>query len=109
MRNDQRQEETRLYLTLSVPFSLFDNSAWLSAGISTARSRYQQSNVTVSGSALESQRLTWTLSGANQQGGQNTASANLAWRSRFSTLGGSYSESGAYRQAGLSARGRLKA
>ncbi|MTH47820.1 fimbria/pilus outer membrane usher protein [Intestinirhabdus alba] len=109
VRNDQRQEETRLYLTLSVPFSLFDNSAWLSAGISTTRSRYQQSNVTLSGSALESQRLTWTLSGANQQGGQNTASANLAWRSRFSTLSGSYSESGDYRQAGLSARGSVVA
>jgi outer membrane usher protein len=109
IRNTDREVETRYYLSLSVPLSLFDNPAWLSAGMSSTGSHYQQSNVTLSGNALDSNRLSYALSGSNQQGGQNMASANVAYRSTFSTLGGSFSESRDYQQAGLSARGSLVA
>lgn len=109
VRNSDREEETRFYASLSVPFSMFDNRAWVTAGMSANGSKYQQSNISLSGNALESNRLSYTLSGSNQKGGENMASANLSMRTAFSTLGGSFSESSDYRQAGLSSRGSLVA
>lgn len=105
VRNSSYNEETRFYASLSLPFTLFDNSAWLTTSLSTTEADYEQSNVSLSGTALASNRLNYSLSGSNQRGGDNMASANVAYRSRFSTLGGSYSEGSDYRQAGLSARG----
>ena len=59
----------------------------------------------MSGNALASNRLSYTLSGSNARGGNNTASVNTAYRANFATLGGSYSESSDYRQMGLNGRG----
>lgn len=107
VRNNNQEEETRYYLSFSVPFAIFDKDTWISAGTSSTGSHYQQSSITLSGNALESNRLSYSLSGTNQSGGQNMAGTNVAYRSDFATLGGSYSESGDYRQAGLSARGSM--
>lgn len=63
----------------------------------------------MSGNALESNRLSYTFSGSNARGGNNSASVNTAYRSSFATLGGSYSESSDYRQTGLNGRGSLVA
>jgi outer membrane usher protein len=109
VKNSQREEETRFYLSLSVPLSIFDNSAYLSAGLSATGSHYQQSTVSLSGNALESNRLSYALAGSNQTGGNSMASANAAYRTQASTLGASYSESSDYRQTGLSGRGSLVA
>lgn len=89
--------------------NLFDNNVWISTGLTATDSHYQQSTVSLSGTALEANRLSYSLSGSNQQGGQNMASANLAYRSNISTVGSSISESNDYRQIGLSARGSLVA
>ena len=105
VRNSQREEETRYYLSFSLPLSVFDNNAYLSTGLSATDSHYQQSTVSLSGNALESNRLSYSLSGSNRSGGDNMASVNAAYRTRVSTLGASYSEGNDYRQSGLSARG----
>lgn len=102
-------EETRFYISLSLPFSVFDNNAWISTSIVNTNSHYEQSSISLSGNALESNRLSYTLGGSNQRDGSNMANASMAYRSDFSTLGASYSESSDYRQTGLSSRGSLVA
>lgn len=109
VRDGKGKEENRYYLTFSLPMNLFDNNVWISTGLTATDSHYQQSTVSLSGTALEANRLSYSLSGSNQQGGQNMASANLAYRSNISTVGSSISESNDYRQIGLSARGSLVA
>ena len=101
--------DTRFYLSLSIPLKIFDHSAWLTAGISANDARYQQANMTLSGNAMDANRLSYSLSGSNQRQGQNMASASVSYRANASTLGGSWSESRDYRQGGLSARGSLVA
>lgn len=109
VRDGKGKEENRYYLSASLPMSLFDNNVWISTGLTATDSHYQQSTVSLSGTALEANRLSYSLSGSNQQGGQNMASANLAYRSNISTVGSSISESNDYRQTGLSTRGSLVA
>lgn len=109
IRNGQREEETRYYLSLNIPFDAFDRTAYLSSSLSMTDSHYQQSQLSVSGVAGDANQLSYTLAGANQPGGVNMASANAHYRTPLSTLGGSYSEATDYRQAGLSARGSLVA
>ena len=109
VRNSDNDEETSLYASISVPFSVFDNNAWVSSSIAGTSSRYEQSNISLSGNALESNRLSYSFTGSNSNGGKNMASLNSTYRSNFSTLGASYSESGDYRQAGVSSRGSLVA
>lgn len=109
VRNTERKEETRFYLSLSVPLSVFDNNTYLSTGLSATDSHYQQSTLSVSGNAMESNRLSYALAGSNQSGGNNMASVNVAYRANVATVGGSYSESSDYRQLGASARGSLVA
>lgn len=104
-----RSQDTRLYLSLNIPLTIFDHNAWLTTGVSSNNGHYQQSNVTVSGNAMDSNRLSYSVTGTNQTGGENMASASANYRSSFSTLGGSFSESNEYHQGGLSARGSLVA
>lgn len=107
VRNANRDEETRFYLSMTVPFDIAGNRAYLNSGASFVDSRYQQSNVSVSGNALESNRLSYTVAASNQDGGNNTASVNTSYRANASTLGASYGESSDYRQTGLVARGSV--
>lgn len=109
VRNSLNGEETRLYASLSLPFSVPDNDVWISSSLSTISSRYEQSNIGLSGTALRSDRLSYSLSGSNLRRGGNMAGINTTYRSRFSTLGASYSESSDYRQAGFSSRGSIVA
>ncbi|HBO23433.1 MAG TPA: usher protein FimD [Providencia sp.] len=109
VRDGQGKEENRYYLSLSLPMSLFDNNIWVSSGFTATDSGYQQSTLSLSGTALEANRLNYAFSGSNQQNGQNMASANVTYRANISTLGASLSESNDYRQTGLSARGSLVA
>lgn len=109
VRNAKREEQTTFYLSLSVPFDIAGNTAFVSSSASATGSQYQQSNLSLSANALESNRLTYSLTGSNQQGGQNMFSASSDYRSSVSTVGASYSESRDHRQTGLSARGSIVA
>lgn len=109
VRNSDRGEETRFYVSLSLPFSMFDNNTWISSSLSANSSHHEQSNISLSGNALASNRLSYSLSGSDQRGGGNMASINTTYRANFSTLGASYSESSDYRQIGISSRGSMVA
>lgn len=106
VRNSQREEDTRYFLSFSLPMSEFDSNSYLSTSLSMANSDYQQSTVSLSGNAMESNRLNYSLSGSNRSG-DNMASVNATYRTNISTLGASYSESNDYKQSSLSARGSL--
>ncbi|NMX63117.1 fimbria/pilus outer membrane usher protein [Pseudomonas sp. WS 5079] len=107
VRNSNRDEETRFYLSMTMPFDIAGNRVYLNSGASLVDSRYQQSNISVSGNALESNRLSYTMAASNQNGGDNTASVNTSYRSNVATVGASYGESSDYRQTGLGARGSI--
>ncbi|SPZ52632.1 Heat shock protein E [Serratia quinivorans] len=109
VRNDSHEEETRYYLSINVPFDAFEHTAYLSSSLSMTDSHYQQSQLSVSGVSGDANQLSYTLSGANQSGGENMAGASANYRTSLSTLGGSYSEATDYRQVGFSARGSLVA
>ena len=109
VRNSDNREETRYYLSLSVPFNAFDHTAYLSSSVAIAGNHYQQSQLSVSGVSGDANQLSYTLSGANQPGGNHMAGINTDYRTPIATVGGSYSEATDYRQAGLSARGSLVA
>ncbi|EKZ6372266.1 fimbrial biogenesis outer membrane usher protein [Klebsiella aerogenes] len=107
VKNNDNNQETRFYVSLNLPFSLFENSAWLTTSITSTDSHYDQANISLSGNAMSSNRLSYSISGSNQHGGDSMAGINTAYRSNVSTLGASYSESADYRQGGLSARGSI--
>lgn len=108
--NDQHsREEQRYYLSISVPLDMFDNPAYLTSSIATSGSHYDNSNLGISGNSGPSSRLNYNLNVANQHKGATTGSANLSYKTPFSTLSGSYSESSDYRQAGFGATGSIVA
>ncbi|AKG68307.1 Heat shock protein E [Serratia fonticola] len=109
IRNTHHNEETRYYMSVAIPFDAFGKSAYLSSSLAMTDRRYQQSQLSISGVSGDANQLSYTLSGANQPGGNNMASVNTQYRTPLSTLGGSYSEATSYRQAGLSARGSVVA
>ncbi|HID8544199.1 TPA: fimbria/pilus outer membrane usher protein [Escherichia coli] len=108
-RNDSQREERRYYLTFSVPLELIKQPVFLNSGVTFDRDGYSDTNVGISGTAGEFNQATYSLSGSNRSGGKNAASGNLSYRTPFTTLNGSYSESGEYRQAGAGASGSLVA
>lgn len=108
-RNFDDKNETRFYLNVSVPISVFGKSASLSSGIYATDSRYQQATVSLSGTAGKDDLVNYTLTGSNQNGGSNLAGANLTYRNPYSTLSGSFSEGNDYRQAGAGAKGTIVA
>lgn len=109
VRNNQRKEEMRYYLSFNFPLTFFENRNYLSSNIQFNDSAYQQSSISLSGSALEDARLSYSISGTNSKGGNNMASVNANYRASMATVGASYSESSDFRQTGLSARGSVLA
>ncbi|MGL5387685.1 MAG: fimbria/pilus outer membrane usher protein [Serratia sp. (in: enterobacteria)] len=109
VRYVQGKEETRIYASLSLPFSLFEEIGWISSSLSASDTHYEQSNISISGTAMESNRLTYSLSGSHANDGDNMATFNATYRSNYSTLGTSYSKSANFRQSGLSSRGSIVA
>lgn len=102
-----QQEETRFYLSFNLPLNVFGHSSYLSTALSAESSRYHHSTVSLSGGALTSDRLSYSLNGSNSRDGGNAAGVSLGYRSRVATFGASHSEGGNYRQSSLSARGSL--
>ena len=109
MRNDNQREERRYYLTFSVPLSLFERPVFLNSSVTFNRDGYSDTNMGISGTAGEFNQATYSVSGSNRRGGNNSASSSLSYRTAFTTLNGSYSESGDYRQIGAGASGSLVA
>lgn len=109
LRNYDNKEETRYYFNISVPISFFDKRANINTSIYAADSRYQQSTISMSGTAGKDDLVNYTLTGSNQTGGNNLVGANVSYRHPYSTLSASYTEANNYRQGGLGARGTVVA
>lgn len=109
LRNYDNKEETRYYLNVSIPVSFFDKRANLNTSIYAADSRYQQSTLSLSGTAGKDDLVNYTLTGSNQTGGNNLVGANVSYRHPYSTLSASYTEANDYRQGGLGTRGTVVA
>ncbi|WP_432692443.1 fimbria/pilus outer membrane usher protein [Morganella morganii] len=100
-------EETRINLTLSVPLTVSGRKVYLTANSMIKDSRYQSSNIGLSGTAGQSNALSYNVNAAHQQAGGTTFSTSAAYRAAPATLNASYSESGRYRQLGAGATGSL--
>jgi outer membrane usher protein len=109
VHNDKNQEENRYYISISLPILFGDRDLWLNTGVSAGSLPHQQTTVSLSGTAFESNKLNYSLSSASQQKRQNMVSANFSYRSNISTIGSSVSRSNNYNQTSLSARGSLVA
>ncbi|WP_445496200.1 fimbria/pilus outer membrane usher protein [Photorhabdus sp. SF281] len=105
----ENKEEQRYYLTLSVPFELFDSPAYLTSHVSINDKHYNNSDLGLSGSAGQNNRLNYHFNVSDQKSGSTTTSANLTYKTPVSTLNSSYSQSKSYRQMGLGATGSLVA
>ena len=107
--NRNNNEETRVNLTLSVPFTLSGNKVYLTANSMTEQGRYRNSNIGLSGAAGKSNALNYNVNLAHQPVTGTTISTSAAYRTAPVTLNASYSESGQYRQLGAGATGSLVA
>lgn len=109
LRNYDNKEETRYYLNVSVPISFFDKRANINTSVYVTDSHYQQSTLSMSGTAGKDDLVNYTLTGSNQTGGNNLVGANVSYRHPYSTLSASYTEANNYRQGGLGTRGTIVA
>lgn len=109
VRNYDNKEETRVYMNISVPISLFEKRANVSLGSYFTDSHYEQTAMSVSGIAGKDNQVNYTVTGTNQSGGNNVLGGNITYKHPYTTLSGSYTEANDYRQAGLGARGTLVA
>lgn len=109
LRNYDNKEETRYYLNVSVPISFFDKRANINTSVYATDSRYQQSTLSISGTAGQDDLINYTLTSSNQTGGNNLIGANMSYRHPYSTLSASYTEANNYRQGGLGTRGTIVA
>ncbi len=110
--NDQTRdskEEQRYYFNISVPISLFEQNAYLSAGSSFDRGTYSNSNIGVSGVAGKNNQINYGLAVSDQHEGSTSINTNLSYKTSAVTLNGSLSESSNYRQMMVGATGSLVA
>lgn len=109
LRNLDNQEETRYYVNMSVPISIFDKRTNINTALYYRDSHYQQTTLSMSGVAGKDDLINYTLTGSNETGGNNLAGANVSYHHPYSTLSASYSEANDYRQGGLGTRGTVVA
>lgn len=106
---EDKKEEQRYFLNLSIPLTIFSQQAYLSSHMMFNHRHYNNSNLSLNGTLGPSDNLNYSLNASNQRGGKTAGSVNISYKSAFSTLSASYSESDDFRQAGASARGSLVA
>lgn len=109
LRNIDNDNETRYYFNISVPVSFFDKRTNINSSVYFSDSHYQQTTLSMSGLAGKDNLINYTVTGANQTGGDNLAGANVSYRHPYSTVSASYTEANNYRQAGAGARGTIVA
>lgn len=102
-------DETRYYLNLSVPFSVGSQTLSLNSSLGYSGKDYDSSRIGVNGSTGEDNNISYSATLANDRTGGTNTSVNGEYRSRFSTLNGSYSYGKDYRQSSLGASGSIVA
>jgi len=108
-RNSEQKNEKSYYLTFSLPFSLFDKTAFVSGNTTLNADRQMSNTLGLSGTAGTSNQASYNLSATRDHTDSHSANASLSYRTSFATLNGSFSEASQYRQFGLGASGSLVA
>lgn len=106
IRDSHGRDQTRSYIGLTIPFEMFSSRATLASSVSFTDSRYSQSNTSISGSALQSQRLNYSVA-ASHDPENRAVSVGTSYRANNATLGATLGEASDYRQFGLDARGTV--
>lgn len=101
--------ETSYYLTLSIPFSVGSQKLRLNSSQGYTNNSYDSSRVGINGSTGEDNNVSYSATLANDQFGGTNSSASGEYRSRFSTMNGSYSYGKDYRQSSFGAAGSVVA
>lgn len=108
-RNNKYREEMRYYAGISIPFSLFESPTYLTTNTTFDGSKYDNSDVGISGTAGKSNQWNYNMDFANSHGGNTTVNTNASYRANASTLNASYSQSSSFHQAGVGMTGSLVA
>lgn len=108
-RDGWGEHETRLSVGLSIPLSVGNMPAWLTANAAFEKRRYSDSNIGVSGTAGDSNRWSYNANFTHRRQGHATASLNTSYKASASTFSGSWSQSSEYQQAGIGLSGSLVA
>lgn len=106
VRDSHGRDQTRSSIGFTIPFEMFSNRATIASNVSFTDSRYSQSNTSVSGSALQSQRLSYSVA-ASHDPENRAVSVGSSYRAQNATIGATLGEASDYRQFGLDARGTV--
>ncbi|WP_420029859.1 fimbria/pilus outer membrane usher protein [Pseudomonas putida] len=106
VRDSHGRDQTRSSIGLTIPFEIFSSRATMASSVSFTDSRYSQSNTSVSGSALQSQRLSYSAA-ASHDPENRAVSLGTSYRANNATVGATIGEASDYRQFGLDARGTV--
>lgn len=101
------RNDTRYYLTLSIPFTVGSQSLSLNSSLGYSDHGYDSSRVGINASTGEDNNISYSAALANDRNGGTNGSVSGEYRSRFSTLNGAYSYGKDYRQASLGAYGSI--
>ncbi|GAA3909641.1 fimbrial biogenesis outer membrane usher protein [Gibbsiella dentisursi] len=100
-----KSDESRIDLSLTIPFSIFGRQASLSSNLYAANGRYSSSTVGINGAT---QTVGYSASFSDSQSSASrSASLYADWQSPWSKLTASYTDASSYRQMGASASGTL--
>lgn len=105
--NSSNKQNTSYFAGITIPFSIFDKKIYTSSSVSADESGYNNSTLSVSGTTLDGDRLSYSVSATDQKQREKMYSTNLSYRSDIATLGSSVSSGGGYHQYGLSASGSV--
>jgi outer membrane usher protein len=95
--------DTRYYFTMSIPFSVKNNSVTVNHSVSD-----EGNNWGINGSAGQNNNISYSVSGTNLgHGKEKSGNANVQYRSRYATVSGSYSQGTNYLQASAGLTGSL--
>ncbi|EKT60923.1 fimbria/pilus outer membrane usher protein [Providencia sneebia] len=108
-QNSHLKEEQRYYFNVSIPISLFEQSAYLSAGSNFNDGTYANSNVGLSGVAGENNQINYGATVSDQNKGSTSLNTNLSYKTSVATLNSSFSHSSDYTQMTVGATGSIVA
>lgn len=105
--DDEHHEDKRLNIYISIPFSWGDNTSAAQRRINISNSTtfdnngFASNNTGIYGTAGNREQFNYGVNLSHQrQDSETSVGGNLTWNTALATLGGSYSQSSKYSQAG---------
>ncbi|MGY0162915.1 fimbria/pilus outer membrane usher protein [Edwardsiella tarda] len=106
-RSQYGYADRSINLSVSIPLSWGHNNRSVSLNFSGAHSRQvgDSYNAGVSGTLLDDQRMSYSVTTGHSESGGQSSALNLNYHGAYGNLDGSYSYSNSYNQVGLGASG----